>query len=52
MQGKVAKIQANESKLNSAAFTKALAIYRQTGKYPNDPGGGRLDRRRRRSVTR
>lgn len=35
MQGKVAQIQAKESKLNSAAFAKAIAIYRQTGKYPN-----------------
>jgi cell wall-associated NlpC family hydrolase len=34
MSGKVAKIQAMENKLNSAAFAKALAIYRQTGKYP------------------
>jgi len=41
MQGKVATIQANESKLNSAAFSKALAIYRQTGKYPNIQVAGR-----------
>jgi cell wall-associated NlpC family hydrolase len=34
MSGKVAKIQAKENKLNSAVFTKALQIYRQTGKYP------------------
>jgi len=34
MRGKVAKIQATENKLNSAAFAKALAIYRHTGKYP------------------
>ena len=34
MRGKVAEIQAKESKLNSAAFSKALSIYRQTGKYP------------------
>ena len=34
MQRKVAKIQANESKLNSAVFAKALAIYRRTGNYP------------------
>jgi peptidoglycan DL-endopeptidase CwlO len=34
MRGKVAKIQANQNKLNSAAFAKALQIYRQTGKYP------------------
>lgn len=41
MQAKVAKIQANESKLNSAAFSKAIAIYRQTGKYPNIQVAGR-----------
>lgn len=41
MQGKVAKIQANEGKLNTAAFSKALAIYRQTGKYPNIQVAGR-----------
>jgi peptidoglycan DL-endopeptidase CwlO len=34
MHGKVAKIQAKQNKLNSAAFAKALQIYRQTGKYP------------------
>ena len=34
LKGKVAVIQAKESKLNSAAFAKALAIYRQTGTYP------------------
>ncbi|MGN6794546.1 MAG: NlpC/P60 family protein [Streptosporangiaceae bacterium] len=34
MKAKVAKIQAKESKLNSAAFAKALEIYRKTGKYP------------------
>ena len=34
MQGKVAKIQANENKLNSETYAKALAIYQQTGKYP------------------
>jgi len=40
MRGKVARIQANENKLNSAAFAKALAIYRRTGNYPpiNPPG--------------
>jgi cell wall-associated NlpC family hydrolase len=40
MQGKVAQIQARESKLNSAAFAKALEIYRKTGNYPpiNPPG--------------
>jgi cell wall-associated NlpC family hydrolase len=41
MRGKVAKIQASESKLNSATFSKALAIYRQTGKYPNIQVAGR-----------
>jgi peptidoglycan DL-endopeptidase CwlO len=34
MRGKVAKIQAMENRLNSAAFAKAFAIYRQTGTYP------------------
>src|SRR5258707_4670362 len=34
MRGKVAKIQAMENRLNSAAFAKALAIYRHTGTYP------------------
>jgi peptidoglycan DL-endopeptidase CwlO len=34
MRGKVAQIQAKETKLNSAAFAKALAIYRKTGTYP------------------
>lgn len=34
MKAKVAKIQAMENKLNSAAYAKALEIYRQTGKYP------------------
>ncbi len=34
MQRKVAKIQARENVLNSAAFGQAMAIYRQTGKYP------------------
>jgi cell wall-associated NlpC family hydrolase len=40
MRGKVAQIQAKENKLNSAAFAKALAIYRKTGNYPpiNPPG--------------
>ena len=40
MRGKVAQIQAKENKLNSAAFAKALAIYRKTGTYPpiNPPG--------------
>jgi len=35
MAAKVARIQAKEAILNSAAFAKALAIFRQTGKYPN-----------------
>jgi cell wall-associated NlpC family hydrolase len=35
MAAKVAKIQAKEAILNSAAFAKALAIFQQTGKYPN-----------------
>lgn len=35
MNGKVAKIQAKEDILNSAAFSKAMAIFRQTGHYPN-----------------
>jgi peptidoglycan DL-endopeptidase CwlO len=34
MKAKVATIQAKENKLNSAAFAKALDIYRQTGTYP------------------
>ena len=34
MQRKVAKIQAKENILNSAAFSQAMAVYRQTGKYP------------------
>jgi peptidoglycan DL-endopeptidase CwlO len=34
MKAKVATIQAKESKLNSAAFNKALEIYRKTGTYP------------------
>jgi peptidoglycan DL-endopeptidase CwlO len=34
MQSKVAKIQANENKLNSQTYAKALAIYQRTGKYP------------------
>ncbi len=35
MQLKVAKIQAKENVLNSAAFSQAMAIYSQTGTYPN-----------------
>ena len=40
MRGKVAQIKAKETRLNSAAFAKALAIYRKTGTYPpiNPPG--------------
>jgi cell wall-associated NlpC family hydrolase len=34
MQRKVAKIQAKENILNSAAYSQAMAIYQQTGKYP------------------
>ena len=41
MKGKVAKIQAKESKLNSAAFAKALEIYRKTGTYPRIQVNGR-----------
>jgi peptidoglycan DL-endopeptidase CwlO len=35
MQAKVARIQAKENVLNSAAFAKAMAIYDKTGHYPN-----------------
>jgi cell wall-associated NlpC family hydrolase len=35
MRTKVAQIQAKESVLNSQAFSQAMAIYRQTGTYPN-----------------
>jgi peptidoglycan DL-endopeptidase CwlO len=41
MRGKVAKIQGMENKLNSAAFAKALAIYRRTGTYPKIQVNGR-----------
>jgi cell wall-associated NlpC family hydrolase len=41
MRGKVAKIQVMENKLNNAAFAKALAIYRHTGKYPKIQVNGR-----------
>jgi peptidoglycan DL-endopeptidase CwlO len=41
MRGKVAKIQGMENKLNSAAFAKALAIYRHTGMYPKIQINGR-----------
>lgn len=34
MRRKVAKIQAKVDILNSAAFSQAMAVYRQTGKYP------------------
>jgi peptidoglycan DL-endopeptidase CwlO len=34
MKGEVAKIQAKEDVLNSAVYSKALAIYQQTGHYP------------------
>ena len=40
MKAKVASIQAKESKLNSAAFAKALSIYRKTGTYPAMPVRG------------
>jgi cell wall-associated NlpC family hydrolase len=35
MAGKVAKIQARETVLNSAAFSQAMVIYDHTGKYPD-----------------
>lgn len=35
MSKKVGQIQAKENVLNSAAFAQALAIYQQTGHYPN-----------------
>ncbi len=35
MAGKVAKIQAKENLLNSAAISQATAIYDRTGKYPD-----------------
>lgn len=41
MKGKVAKIQARESKLNTATFAKALEIYRKTGTYPPIQVNGR-----------
>ncbi len=34
MQARVARIQAREGQLNSAAFNQAMAIYQQTGQYP------------------
>lgn len=40
MKAKVATIQAKQSKLNSAAFAKALSIYRNTGTYPAMPVKG------------
>jgi len=39
MKGKVAKIQAKENVLNSAVYTKALAVYQQTGHYPSHVDG-------------
>jgi cell wall-associated NlpC family hydrolase len=41
MQRKVAKIQAKENILNSAAFSQAMAVFRQTGKYPPIAVNGR-----------
>lgn len=35
MQHQVAKIQAKEDVLNSAAFSQAMSEYQQTGKYPD-----------------
>ncbi len=35
MKGKVALIQAKESVLNSKVYAKAMAVYQQTGHYPN-----------------
>jgi peptidoglycan DL-endopeptidase CwlO len=35
MSKKVAQIQAKENVLNSAAFSQALTVFRQTGTYPN-----------------
>jgi peptidoglycan DL-endopeptidase CwlO len=35
MQRKVAKIQAREDVINSAAFAQAMVVYSHTGKYPN-----------------
>ena len=35
MNKKVSQIQAKENVLNSSAFSKALAIFQQTGHYPN-----------------
>jgi peptidoglycan DL-endopeptidase CwlO len=35
MNAKVSQIQAKENVLNSAAFSQALAIFQQTGSYPN-----------------
>jgi cell wall-associated NlpC family hydrolase len=34
MKGEVAKIQAKEDVLNSAVYSKALAVYQETGHYP------------------
>jgi peptidoglycan DL-endopeptidase CwlO len=35
MRKKVAQIRAREAVLNSKAFSQAMAVYRQTGSYPN-----------------
>ena len=37
MAKKVAQMQAKENVLNSSAYTQALAIYQQTGHYPDLP---------------
>ncbi|HEX5190044.1 MAG TPA: NlpC/P60 family protein [Streptosporangiaceae bacterium] len=41
MKAKVAVIQAKENKLNTAAYAKALEIYRKTGTYPPIQVNGR-----------
>jgi peptidoglycan DL-endopeptidase CwlO len=40
MNKKVSQIQARENVLNGAAFSQALAVFRQTGHYPNIPIAG------------
>jgi peptidoglycan DL-endopeptidase CwlO len=35
MNGKVAKIQAKETVLNSKVYARAMTVYQQTGHYPN-----------------
>ncbi|HEY3906922.1 MAG TPA: NlpC/P60 family protein [Streptosporangiaceae bacterium] len=35
MKGKVAKIEAKETVLNSKVYAKAMVVYQQTGHYPN-----------------